>query len=103
MQSLFVPMGALPDGCWIEQTGPIRLALTVDIIEGGWYWRCLKMWLHGIRVPLWLMPRTQAFKRVEGERYRFYVGLSLPLLGTVLSYGGLLNAAVAADTGHCAT
>ena len=94
MQSLFVPVGMLPDGYWVEQTGPVRLALTVDIIDGGWYWRCLKMWLHGIRVPLWLMPKTHAYKRVEEGRYRFCVGISLPLLGTVLSYGGLLDAAV---------
>jgi hypothetical protein len=95
MKSLFVAVGALPDGCWIESTGPIRAALTVDVIDGGWYWRCLKIWVHGVRMPLWLLPRTTAFKRVEQGCYRFYVGFALPMLGTVLSYGGLLDAAIA--------
>jgi hypothetical protein len=97
MQSLFVPVGTSADGWWIESNGPIRLALTVDIIDGGWYWRCLKIWVHGVRMPLWLLPKTTAFKRVEAGRYRFYVGFSLPLLGTVLSYGGLLKATVGDD------
>jgi hypothetical protein len=97
MQSLFVPIGTLPDGYWIESKGPIRLALTVDIIDGGWYWRCRKIWLHGVRMPVWLLPRTTAYKRIEAGRYRFHVAFSLPLLGAVLSYGGLLNATIVAE------
>jgi hypothetical protein len=95
MKSLFVPHGTMQDGCWTESTGPVRLALTVDIREGGWYWRCVKTWVHGVRVPLWLLPHTTAYKRIEDGRYRFYVAFSLPLLGTVLSYGGLLDAVIA--------
>ena len=98
MQSLFVPVGTLTDGYWIESKGPIRMALTVDIIDGVWYWRCQKMWLHGVRMPLWLLPRTTAYKRIEGGRYRFQVAFSLPLLGTVLSYGGLLDATISGES-----
>lgn len=94
MQSLFVPVGQLPDGYWIESNGPIRMALTVDVVDGGWYWRPQKIWLHGVRMPLWLLPRTTANKRIENGRYRFCVSLSVPLLGTVLSYGGLLQATI---------
>lgn len=98
MKSLFVPKGSMPDGYWIENTGPARLALTVDIINGGWHWRCLKIWVRGIRVPKWLFPNSTAFKRIEGGRYRFYVGFSLPLMGTVLSYSGLLTATISTTT-----
>ncbi len=97
MKSLFVPVGTLTNGYWLETNGPVRLALTVDIVDGGWHWRCVKIWLHGVRLPLWLMPKTTAFKRVENGGYRFFVGFSLPLLGTVLSYGGLLDAAITAS------
>lgn len=55
------------------------------------------MWLHGVRMPLWLLPRTTAYKRIEAGRYRFQVAFSLPLLGTVLSYGGLLTATLNGD------
>jgi hypothetical protein len=98
MHSLFMPVGTWVDGYWLESKGPIRMALTVDIVDGGWHWRCQKIWLHGVRTPLWLLPRTTAYKRIEGGRYRFEVAFALPLLGTVLSYGGLLDATIGTDT-----
>jgi hypothetical protein len=91
--SQFHPLGAWPQGCWIEQTGPVQLRLTVDVIEGGWYWRCLGVRLHGLPMPLWLFPRTTAYKRIEDGRYRFCVRFDLPLLGRVLEYSGRLEAA----------
>ncbi len=95
MHSTFVPTGQLPDGYWLESSGPVQLYLTVDTDQGGWHWRCLKMKVHGLRLPLWLMPKTTAYKTIEGDKYRFYVGFSLPLLGTLLSYSGLLTARIA--------
>jgi hypothetical protein len=91
MRSLFRPVGQFPSGHWVESTGPVTMTLTVDIIDGGWHWRCLTMAVWGVGVPAWLFPRSRAYKRIEDGRYRFYVGFSLPLLGTVLSYGGLLE------------
>jgi hypothetical protein len=96
--SLFAPVGTLPDGYWLEHIKAVRLALTVDIIDGGWHWRCLKTWVYGIPIPRWLAPRTTAFKRIEQGRYRFYVGFALPGLGTVFSYSGLLEAAIDAQS-----
>jgi len=92
--SKFEPIGNKTTGYWLENTGVLTLALTVDIIEGGWYWRCLKAWVKDIRVPLFLFPKTTAFKRIENGKYRFYVELSLPLLGKVLAYQGDLEAAI---------
>lgn len=92
MKSLFIPVGSLPSGYWIESTGSVRMELTVDVIDGGWYWRCLRVSIHGMRIPIWLIPRTTAFKRIEDGQYRFFVGFSLPMFGTVLSYSGLLSA-----------
>jgi Domain of unknown function (DUF4166) len=92
MRSTFLPIGRLPDGHWVEKTGGIALTLTVDVIDGGWHWRCLGVTLAGIPMPRWLFPSSTAYKTIENGKYRFYVGLSLPLLGTVLSYGGMLTA-----------
>ena len=89
--SRFRPHGQWPDGYWIESTGPLELRLAVDVIDGGWYWRVIAMRLRGVRVPLWLMPRSRAFKRVEDGRYRFFVGFALPLFGEVVAYSGLLD------------
>jgi len=90
MKSVFQPVGNKTDGYWVESTGAIKLHLTVDVKEGGWYWRCLQARIKGINIPLWLLPRTTAYKVIENESYRFYVGFSLPLLGDIFSYSGLL-------------
>lgn len=92
MQSVFKPVGTIGAGFWLETTGPLALKLTVDILEGGWHWRCLSMRLWKIPLPLWLFPHSKAFKKIEGDKYRFYVGFSLPIFGTILSYNGLLAA-----------
>lgn len=96
MHSVFQPVGRLPEGHWVESTGPIKLFLTVDTLNGGWYWRTLKITVRGITLPVWLFPKSKAYKTIEDGKYRFYVGFSLPLLGTVLSYSGLLAPSVAA-------
>jgi len=96
MNSVFRPVGQWPQGHWVESTGPIKLFLTVDTKDGGWHWRSLKMKVRGMRLPMWLFPKSKAFKTIEDGKYRFYVGFSLPIVGTVLSYSGLLTPRVAA-------
>jgi hypothetical protein len=91
MKSVFRPVGQRPDGYWVERSGSVTLLLTVDVIDGGWYWRCFQVKALGLRFPAWLFPRSRAYKRIEDGLYRFYVGFSFPVLGTVLSYGGLLK------------
>jgi Domain of unknown function (DUF4166) len=92
VRSIFRPVGAWPHGYWIEDTGPLQLQLTVDVREGGWHWRCIQLRAFGWRFPLWLFPHSHAFKTIEAGRYKFFVGFSLPWLGTILSYSGLLVA-----------
>lgn len=98
VRSLFQPVGQWPDGWWVEHTGPIKLFLSVDIHDGGWHWRVLKGRLGGVTLPRWLLPQTTPYKLIEDGRYRFYVGISVPLLGTVLSYSGLLDATPSSTT-----
>ncbi len=90
MTSVFQPVGTWPDGYWIEKTGFVSIKLTVEVIEGGWYWRILGISIGGMPVPLWLFPRSKAYKRIEQGKYCFYVGFDWPLLDTLLSYSGLL-------------
>lgn len=91
--SLFEPVGSHTDnGYWIEKSGAIRLHLTVEVIDGGWYWHCQKMSFWGIPLPLWLLPKSDAYKLIEDNRYRFSVTFTLPLIGTLVSYRGLLDA-----------
>ncbi|TDR40826.1 uncharacterized protein DUF4166 [Tahibacter aquaticus] len=92
MDSAFRPYGNWPDGGWVENTGPFTLKLGVDIVDGGWYWRLREARWHGLPVPLALLPHSEAGKRAVDGRYVFDVVFSLPLLGRVLSYRGVLDA-----------
>lgn len=89
--SLFEPVGRWPTGYWLERTGALHMRLTVDVREGGWYWRVLGARLHGIPLPIALLPRSHAYKRIEGDAYRFEVAFVAPLLGSLLRYGGTLH------------
>ncbi|MGB0631555.1 MAG: DUF4166 domain-containing protein [Alphaproteobacteria bacterium] len=92
MRSLFIPVGTIENGYWEERSGPVKLRLTVDIVEGGWYWRLLGARWLGMPVPTGLLPGTTAYKTIENDRYRFHVGFSIPAAGEILSYSGLLAA-----------
>jgi Domain of unknown function (DUF4166) len=96
--SLFRPIGRLPNGHWLERAGPIELKLTVDIVDGGWYWRQLGCRAFGIPLPSWCAPRIDAHKRIEGEGYRFAVAIALPLIGRTVAYAGTLALEPAAST-----
>ncbi|TQV87991.1 DUF4166 domain-containing protein [Aliikangiella coralliicola] len=91
MKSIFKPVGTIESGYWLEKTGPMKMKITVDIIDGGWHWRCLKLSFLSIPVPLWMIPQSKAYKQIEDGQYRFYVGFFMPVLGKLFSYGGLLN------------
>jgi hypothetical protein len=91
LHSSFIPSGHWPAGHWTEKTGALELMMTVDVIEGGWYWRLIAARFHGIRVPLWLIPRSTGYKRIEEGAYRFHVAFSLPILGEVICYSGVLE------------
>jgi len=89
--SLFKPVGKMGSGYWVESTGPLEMKLTVDVINGGWFWRCLSVSFLGVPIPKWLVPHTNAYKVIENDLYRFHVGFSLPLIGSLVSYQGLLG------------
>ena len=42
-QSLFVPVGQLPDEYRIECNGPIRMALPMRVLHGARHWRPKKL------------------------------------------------------------
>lgn len=91
LSSEFVPVGTIGSGYWLEKNGHKAIELTVDIVDGGWYWRALKFNIHGFSVPRWLFPKLEAYKLMKNDRYHFYVGFSVPLLGKLVSYSGVLT------------
>jgi len=91
MVSKFKPLGTYPDGHWQEQTGVVRLDLGVEISNGGWYWVQKNVWYKSRRLPVWLFPSSQAYKRIVDGKYEFSVSISLPLFGKIIQYDGLLE------------
>lgn len=97
MNSEFRPVGQWPDGYWLERTGAITLQLTVDTDDGNWSWRPIGHRFRVLPLPAWIMPRLIAGKSIEENRYRFDVSMSLPVLGLLVAYGGLLDVTVRID------
>jgi hypothetical protein len=91
MLSTFEPVGTIQEGYWLEKTGKFTLKLTVNIINGGWYWHCLGYEFGGIKLPKILFPKATAYKTIIDENYHFHVSFSLPVLGKLLSYSGQLS------------
>lgn len=92
LESSFAPVDTWPDGYWVEETGALRLDLAVDISDQGWKWRPLRARFGLLRLPLWLMPRPRAEKRILGNgNYLFSVEFTLPVLGLLLGYSGELE------------
>jgi hypothetical protein len=91
LNSVFTPVRNKSNGYWEEKTGAIELYLKVDIKNQGWYWKPIKTKIKGIPLPMWLLPKTTAYKYIESDKYKFYVGFSFFTLGTFLSYSGLLT------------
>ena len=87
-----MPVGHWPDGYWVEQSGALQLRLRVNLRDGAWHWQTIAARWRSVQLPLWLFPRTLAYKEARGGQYHFHVSLSLPLLGLLLSYAGDLEA-----------
>ncbi len=98
MFSRFEPFGRWPHGHWQENTGPLQMRLMVDVVNQSWQWRPTRLTVRGIRFPLFLMPQSKAGKRIEHGKYVFHVEFALPLIGTILSYGGALEAQALSTT-----
>lgn len=94
VDSVFTPYGYYPEGEWKETTGVLTVGLGVEIKQGDWHWQPKKIEYMGFSFPTILMPKTKAYKKIVNGQYRFYVGMSLPLLGEILSYSGDLTATV---------
>jgi hypothetical protein len=91
MSSVFAAHGQYPDGYWSESTGKFSLELGVEVREGGWYWIQRKVKFMGVQLPLWLFPTSQAYKRIKNGMYEFSVTFTLPFLGKLVSYSGVLT------------
>lgn len=76
-----------------ERFGPLRFAFDLPSDEAGLRMVLRRWTAFGIPMPLVLGPRIAAREWEEAGRFRFEVGVCLPLIGEVISYTGALGAA----------
>ncbi|MCJ8170749.1 DUF4166 domain-containing protein [Atopomonas sediminilitoris] len=91
MASVFTPHDHYPTGYWRETSGRLSLTLGVVVKDGGWYWVQRKITFMGVPLPLFLFPSSEAYKRINNGKYEFSVSFSLPFIGKLFSYSGLLT------------
>ncbi len=69
----------------------LSLNLGVKILDGGWYWVQRKVKFMEVPMPTWLFPSSHAYKRIKNGMYEFSVTLTLPMIGKLVSYNGVLT------------
>ena len=92
MESKFYPIGGYPDGGWRESTRGFDILLGVEIRNGAWHWKQKSVKILGISAPLFTSPEVVAYKVIVDGKYNFSVEVSLPGLGRLFRYSGLLAA-----------
>jgi hypothetical protein len=77
-------------GCLVEWFGPCAVELAVPAGPDGLRLEPRRLWVFGVPLPQFLLPRVQASERVLCGRFRFDVRIDLPVLGLLVHYRGYL-------------
>lgn len=74
-----------------ERFGPLTFAMAL-VAEQGRLSLVLRRWSFlGLKLPMWLCPRSASYESVEDGRFRFHVEISHPLTGLIVRYRGWLE------------
>ncbi|MER8429352.1 DUF4166 domain-containing protein [Mesorhizobium caraganae] len=74
-----------------ERFGPLNFAMAL-VAEQGRLSLVLRRWSFlGLKLPMWLCPRSASYESVEDGRFRFHVEISHPLTGLIVRYRGWLE------------
>jgi hypothetical protein len=74
----------------IERFGPIRFGFRLPADASGLAMHLVRWSVFGLPLPLALAPRIAAREWADGNRFRFEVEASMPLVGRVVRYAGWL-------------
>jgi hypothetical protein len=76
-----------------ESFGPITVDIAL-LVDGGFLAYIVRGWtLFGMRLPLWLGPRSAALEMAAEDRFCFDVTIGHPLTGVIVQYRGQLTEA----------
>lgn len=78
-------------GYLTERLGAVRLFFSLEANHAVLRMRLEGLRFLGIPCPAWLRPAVLAEESGDGDRFRFNVRASVPLLGVVAAYRGYLD------------
>lgn len=84
-------------GLLVERFGPFELRHRLSTSGDGLAWRLVGWRLLGMPLPRWTLPDIRCLERADGERFRFDIDVSFPLIGPVIHYRGWLVPAEPAE------
>ena len=75
----------------IERLGPLVMYFKALAVDGCLRYDFRYTKLFGIRLPVWFSPRIDAQEYEEDGHYRFSVQVTMPVVGKVISYFGVMS------------
>lgn len=79
-------------GLLMERFGPLTFGLALVPEEYGILRLVLREWRFlGLKLPLWLGPRSDSYEQEKNGAFTFYVDISHPLTGKIVNYTGWLK------------
>lgn len=88
------------DGHVVERFGPIAFLIHLRWDGARLHYDIIDATCLGLRLPRFLLPRSETFESVAEDEFRFDVRIALPLIGPLVHYRGRLHPVVsAADRG----
>lgn len=87
MRSRFFKEGA----ALAEQFGPLKLWMKLTVDNGSLRYTLIKTTILGMTLPARWAPRVMAFEAQAADFYQFGVEVSLPIIGKLITYGGMLS------------
>jgi hypothetical protein len=78
-------------GRLVERFGAFRFAFDLLPHDNGLSMEIRGWSFCGVRLPLFLAPRSTAYEWAEDDRFHFDVSIALPLIGAIVHYRGWLQ------------
>jgi len=79
-------------GLLMEQFGPLTFGLALVPERNDILRLVLREWYFlGVKLPLWLGPRSTSYEQVKNKVFNFHVEISHPLTGIIVKYTGWLE------------
>ena len=79
-------------GLLMERFGPLVFGIALVPEKGGILRLVIREWrLFGVKLPLWLGPRSDSYEQEKQGGFIFVVNISHPLAGKIIGYTGQLK------------